>query len=124
MYFVVIYYGQETQLVDRPTLNHTTKVVLTLVEPLANLGYDVYTDRFYTSPALALALAEVNTTLTGTVMRNKKDLPLAVKCIGRTRGQTNTYKKGNMVVTIWTDKRTLVSLSTKHSNRMVEVPSR
>ena len=53
MYNVTIYYGKETELITRPGLNHTTKVVLTLMDPLCDLGYDLYTDRFYTSPEFA-----------------------------------------------------------------------
>ena len=33
MYNVTIYYGKETELITRPGLNHTTKVVLTLMDP-------------------------------------------------------------------------------------------
>ena len=72
LYSVVIYYGSETELINRLNLNHTTKVVLTLMEPIANMGYDLYTDRFYTSPTLALELAAIKTTLTGTAMGNRK----------------------------------------------------
>ena len=70
MYSIVLYYGRETELINRRELNHTTKVVLTLMQPLAHRGYNLYTDRFYTSPALALELADINTTLTGTSMTN------------------------------------------------------
>ena len=68
LYSVILYYGRETQLIDRTDLNHTTRVVLTLMEPLANRGYDLYTDRFYSSPTLALELAAIHTTFTGVVM--------------------------------------------------------
>ena len=125
LYSVVIYYGRETELIDRPDLNHTTRVVLTLMEPIANMGYDLYTDRFYTSPTLALELASINTTLTGTAMANRKDMPQAVKQKKkRKRGEVNTYQKRNMVVTEWTDKRTIITLTTKHSNKMIDIPSR
>ena len=75
----IIYYGRETHLITSG-LNHTTNVVLTLMDPLKNRGYDLYTDRFYTSPQLATELLHIGTTLTGTVMVNKRDLPAAVKC--------------------------------------------
>ena len=78
MYNLVIYYGKETQLLTT-VLNHTTDKVLTLVHPLAGLGHDLYTDCFYTSPALASELLQLNTTLTGTVMCNRKDMPAAAK---------------------------------------------
>ena len=58
---VLVYYGRETELINMPELNHTTKVVLTLIELIANMGYDLYTDRIYTSPTLALELAAINT---------------------------------------------------------------
>ena len=126
MYNMVIYYGKETQLITVPGLNHTTNVVLTLISPLANMGYDLYTDRFYTSPQLATELLRVGTTLTGTVMVNKKNMPAATKSSGRKprKGDVSTYQRGPIVVMQWTDKRTLTTLSTKHSNTMVSIPSR
>ena len=41
MYNLIIYYGKETELITRAGLNHTTNVVLTLMNPLANMGYDL-----------------------------------------------------------------------------------
>ena len=41
MYNLVIYYGKETQLMTKQGLNHTTNVVLTLMEPLKGLGHDL-----------------------------------------------------------------------------------
>ena len=126
MYNMLIYYGRETQLLTSPALNHTTNIVLTLMNPLQNMGYDLYTDRFYTSPQLATELLSIGTTLTGTVMVNKRDLPAAVKYTRPKpkNGDVTTYRKGSMVVMQWTDKRTLVTLSTKHSNSMVSMQSR
>ena len=71
---VCIYYGKETQLIDSP-LPHTVKVVLTLVEPFHNQGYDLYLDHFYSSPILAMQLSKVGITVTGTVQANRIGLP-------------------------------------------------
>ena len=71
---VRIYYGKETQLIDCP-LPHTVKVVMTLVEPYHDKGYDLYLDRFYGSPLLATELGKVGITVTGTVQSNRKGLP-------------------------------------------------
>ncbi len=79
MHNLVIYYGKETQLLTQPGLNHTTNVVCTLMDPLKNLGYDLYTDRFYTSPMLTTELLDMSTTFTGTVMCNRKNMPAATK---------------------------------------------
>ena len=124
MYNLLIYYGKETQLMARAGLNHTTNVVLTLMRPLANHGYDLYTDRFYTSPVLADELLQIGTTLTGTVMCNRKNMPAAVKVNKQKRGDVATFHKGQTVVVQWTDKRTLTILTTKHKNTMVSIPSK
>ena len=124
MYNLVIYYGKETQLITRAGLNHTTNVVLTLMDPLTDLGHDLYTDRFYTSPMLAEELLHRGTTLTGTVMCNRKNMPAATKTNKQKKGDVATYRKGVMVVVQWTDKRTITTLSSKHSNSMVSIPSK
>ena len=124
MYNLLVYYGKETQLLTKPGLNHTTNVVLTFVHPLRDLGYDLYTDRFYTSPMLASELLHIHTSLTGTVMCNRKNMPHAAKSKKQNRGDVDTYCNGSMVVIQWTDKRTLTTLTTKHTNTMVSIPSK
>jgi len=125
MYNLLIYYGKETLLTSVPGRNHTTKVIMTLMEPLANMGYDLYTDRFYTSPQVATDLLQIQTTITGTVMTNKRNMPAAVKQKRKqNRGDVATYRHGPQIVMQWTDKRTLTTLSTKYTNKMVSVPSR
>lgn len=124
MYNLVIYYGKETQLVVKQGLNHTTNVVLTLMEPLKNLGYDLYTDRFYTSPILASELLKIGTTLTGTVMCNRKNMPAACSSRKQKRGDVDTYRKGPLVVVQWTDKRTMTTLTSKHTNAMISIPAK
>lgn len=59
-----IYYGRDTSLV-RPDLPHTTRVVLTLSDGLEHKGYDLYIDRFYSSPLLATELSNLGITVTG-----------------------------------------------------------
>ena len=124
MYNIIIYYGKETQLTTKPGMNHTTNVVLTLMDPLKDLGYDLFTDRFYTSPMLANELLLIGTTLTGTVMTNRKNMPAATQHKKQKKGDVDTYCKGQMVVVQWTDKRTLTVLTTKHKNTMVSIPAK
>ena len=124
MYSTLIYYGKETLLLTRPGLNHTTIVVLSLTDPMANLGYDLYLDRFYSSPELAAELLKINTTVISTVMSSRKQMPPAVKGGKQKKGEHDTYKKGSMIVVRWTDKRTILMLTTKHTNEMVDVQSR
>ena len=125
MHNLILYYGKQTELIDRPDLSHTVKVVLTIVEYLKNKGYDLYTDRFYTSPILADTMAAIGFTLTGTVMSNRKGLPKSVKTKTKDRkGTIKSYQNGKQMVLSWTDKRRVLMLSTKYPNTIVDVPSR
>ena len=87
--------------------------------PLANKGYDLYTDRYYTSPQLARTLLEISTTISGTVMVNKRGMPAATKekskkkrersahtrmdhlllCSGQTKGHLPLFRLS--MATIW-----------------------
>lgn len=78
MYIYLINYGRETELIGT-RYNQTTNVVLTLINPLVGLGCDFYTLWFYTSPLKAFELLKLNTTLTGTVMCNGKEMAAAKK---------------------------------------------
>ena len=124
MYNLVIYYGKETLLSVIPGKNHTTNVVMTLMEPLSNMGYNLYVDHFYTSPELATELLRIGTTITGTVISNRRNMPAKVRETQQKRGDVAAYRHGPQVVVQWTDKRTLITLSTKYTNAMVSVPSR
>lgn len=53
LYNLAIYYGRDTDLI-RPDLPHTDRAVLTLTEGLQHEGHDLYVDRFYSSPLLAV----------------------------------------------------------------------
>ena len=90
------------------------------MDPLCDLGYDLYTDRFYTSPQLAEELLQIGTTFTGTAMSNRKNMPVALKSRKQKKGEVDTYCKGSMAVVQWT----LIMLTTKHTNQMVSIPSK
>ena len=88
------------------------------------MGYDLYVDRFYTSPELATELLRIGSTITGTVMSNRRNMPAKVRETRQKRGDVAAYRGGPQVVVQWTDKRTLITPSTKYTNAMVSVPSR
>ena len=121
---VRIYYGKETQLIDGP-LPHTAKVVMSLVEPFHHQGYDLYIDRFYSSPLLATELVKVGVTVTGTVQSNRRGLPKDITAKRKEpRGTVRAARSGDMLVLSWVDKRKVLMLSTKHSIAVVQVRSR
>ena len=57
----------------------THAVVLRLTEHLANSGRIIYTDNFYTSPALTESLRERGFHLVGTVRSNRRGFPQELK---------------------------------------------
>ena len=122
---VCVYYGKETQLIDSDH-PHTVRVVQTLVEPFHNKGYDLYVDRFYSSPLLATELSKVGVTVTGTVQSNRRGLPkdITTKRKKEPRGMVRAARSGDMIVLSWQDKRKVLMLSTKHDASTVQIRTR
>lgn len=52
-----------------------THVVMSLMEPLFNKGYNLTVDNFFTSKRLAELLLTKRTTITGTIRANRRELP-------------------------------------------------
>ena len=101
-----IYYGRETELINREDLGQTPRVVL---EQLHHKGYDLYVDRYYTSPMLAAELAKVGITVTGTLQTNRKGVPTAVKqgckqSVGTVCAFQSQDGSGDILVLTWMDK--------------------
>ena len=122
-----IYYGPETVLGDFPSLGQTGRVVCTLAEPFSNSGYDLYIDRFYSSPSVATQLTSMGITVTGTVQSNRKGLPEGIqKKTGK--GTVEAFRSddgnGDQLFLTWMDKRMILMLSTKHSNGMENISTR
>lgn len=78
------YYGNETtEALVRPDLNFTCRIVLELCQQLQSKtqakGYHLFTDRFYTSFHLAEELLNMGIHLTGTIQKNRQELPAEAK---------------------------------------------
>ena len=124
VYRLRIYFGKQTELIQIPSLSHSTRVVLTLVEPLHRLGYHVITDRFYSSPELAMELEQRGLAFTGTVQVNRRGMPLAVKSTldrQMQRGEVKAYRAGKPLVVQWKDKRIITVLTTSGSCNVIDV---
>lgn len=104
VYCYIVYYGQTTTdsliLTEQP---FTSRIVLHLTDLLLKSangsGYHLFTDRFYTSPHLAIALYDWNTHITGTVPEQLKKPKLGqyeVKAF---------QKRGKMMALSFFDKR-------------------
>ena len=61
------------------TLSQPARIVLHLLEPYLGKGHTVFTDHYYTSLPLAMTLGECNTSFIGTAIKNRVDLPDAIR---------------------------------------------
>ena len=106
MHNLHLYYRKDTHLIDNPEASYIVKVVTTLTDHLRDKGYNVYTDRFYTSPLLADALEQMGITITGTVLSNKQGLPVEIKTKQKmSKGTTESYRCAYMMALAWQDKK-------------------
>lgn len=117
----VVYYGQTTTdgliLPEQP---FTSRIVLHLTDMLLKSvhgsGYHLFTDRFYTSPHLAMELHGLNTHITGTVLTNRKDFPGQLKKPKLDQYEVKAFqKRGKMMALSFFDKRIVSMISTYHN---------
>ncbi|KAL3062048.1 hypothetical protein OYC64_010047 [Pagothenia borchgrevinki] len=92
-------------------------VVLRLVEPFVGKGRNVTTDNFFTSLPLAKALLSKNTSLVGTIKRNKRELPPSVQVTAELFS-TTVLKSEKVVLSVYQCKprRNVTILSTQHQH--------
>lgn len=94
-----------------------TRVVLDLMSGLENYGMSLYTDNYYTSPELYLALYRRGINACGTVQVNRKYFPkdLVHKSTRNVqRGFYDYRSNGPVLAAVWFDKRFIHFLSTLH----------
>ena len=74
---VLPYMGWETLNTSTTSseLPQPARVVMHLAEPYLDKGRHLFTDRYYSSIPLAKALENRNTSITGTIVKNRIDLP-------------------------------------------------
>ena len=110
-----IYAGRRTAATERGL---TFDVVDSLMQPLLNQGYNLFTDNFYSSPDLFAYLFENGTLACGTVRENRRGYPkLAGNGFVRAdpRGHTKWLRNGHLLFVKWRDTRDVNVLSTIHS---------
>ena len=78
----LVYTGGDTLDSSSPeyaNLPQPARIVLHLLEPCLGKGHRIFTDRYYTSIPLAIALGDKSTSFTGTAIKNRIDLPDAIR---------------------------------------------
>lgn len=105
-----VFCGQSNVVVD---------VTKNLLGSLLGKGHTLYTDRYYTSPTLAIDLEKEQTAIVGTVMKNRKGMPSALKQPNLRKGEHMFRRQGNLLALCWKDKRDVYMLSTRHCASMI-----
>ena len=134
-----VYTGKERGADPQKGLGY--RVVHNLTRPLVGKNHHVFVDNFFSSIPLAENLLQDKIYVCGTVRANRQGIPreLAPKTQGvkgLRQGESLFLRKGNVVVTVWKDKKPVYFLSTQSNpvgddrvNRrqrdgsIVEVPS-
>ncbi len=93
-----------------------SSVVKTLTHTLRNTYRHVYFDNFFSSVNLLLDLLRAGLHGCGTLRSNRKGFPRALQQPAKKgfkeRGNSKTYQKGNLTVTVWQDNRPVVVIAT------------
>ena len=95
------------------------RVVLHLVDPYLDQGRHVFTDRYCSSIPVAQALQARTTSFTGTVNKNRTDLPDEIRgrfCLGD--GEVMAFRTDHLLALTWrAEKKTkpVIMLSTNSS---------
>ncbi len=103
------YLGKDDQRPGNITLSEY--VVLRLIEPFENKGIHVTTDNFFTTLKLSEMLMAKKTSLTGTMKRNRREIPEFVKKIKMPLYNTLLLKHDDTTLTVYQGK--------KHKNVLV-----
>lgn len=126
----LLYTGTETMDVanqEHSTLPQPARVVMHLMEPYLHKHHHLFTDRYYTSVPLAKALQQNGTAFTGTVNRDRVDIPDPIRA-GTTpqEGEVLSFRNDRMMALTWRAKKKkapVIVLSTECSAQMVAVHS-
>ena len=116
----------DTVAQDAGITTHTVLDTLHKADCLGQ-GYHVYMDNYYNSPELCQELLAKKTLVCGTLKPNRSGLPKEItrniKKMNRkvNRGKCLWRRKNEMLCLLWMDKRTVLTISTIHSAKMVNV---
>ena len=113
-----IYTGREN---NQPEQGLAHKTVIELMESYFGQGYFLYTDNFYSSPALYTDLRDnYSCCAVGTCQTNRKDFPADLKDAKAfdkkaKRSDMRFHRTAsNVLCQQWKDKRTVTAISTRH----------
>ncbi|XP_020297799.1 piggyBac transposable element-derived protein 4-like, partial [Pseudomyrmex gracilis] len=115
---ILPYYGSfTTEKLLRPDRPISTRIVLQLYHNLLQsnpgaVGYHIFNNRYFTSIPLADALLELKCHLTGTIQTNRKFIPDEIKNPKIAKNEMVAYRRKDLLLLAWRDKRIVTMLST------------
>jgi hypothetical protein len=111
------YTGKDDERVD----SLGTHVVMSLMQPYFNRGYNVTTDNFFTSRDLAETLLQKRTSLVGTVRMNRRELPPSLS-VALKLHESVFYSSESLNVVRYQTKqhKSVVVLSTLHKGAVCQ----
>ena len=118
MYYYQCLIGKDDSL-DTSSIGVTHAIVLKLLEGLEDRGHHVYTDNYYSSPALFGDLRRLGFGACGTVRLNRQGLPKEVKATLKKGETVSKQMDSSMLALKWMDKRAVTMLSTIHDDSFV-----
>ncbi|GBL86956.1 PiggyBac transposable element-derived protein 4 [Araneus ventricosus] len=103
------------------TDNSIDSLMLCLCENYLGKGHTIFIHRFYSSPTLFDILWSEKTLAAGTVMKNKKELPVAIKSTTLKKDDIIFRRREHLLAIKWKDSRDVYILSTKHKATRTDV---
>ena len=124
----LVYTGAETLAEANAgfeSLPQPDRVVTHLMRHYLDRNHHLYTDRYYSSVPLTQTLASHNTSFTGTITKNRTDLPDEIrdKSFSFNEGERLAFRSGKLMVTGWRakgKKKSLVMISSSSSAKWLK----
>ena len=93
-------------------VEHGERVVLQLSQHIEDHNYQVFCDNFFTTCEVLEQLLDSGIYACGTTRPMQPEFPNDLRGLKLHRGEFAFHQKGNVVATVWKDKRGVVMLST------------
>lgn len=116
----IIYSGMPEDADKNDVHGLAGNVVKKLVDRYYGRNHILYTDNFYTAPALAKFLLSQKTHMVGTVKRKRKNYPHYHGRLAKGVVEKKMDTDQSMLAFRWMDNREVLFLSTVHEGRMVD----
>jgi hypothetical protein len=119
-----VYLGRQPEAANATrNTNRVCNLVKRLVNPWINTGRTITTDNYFTSAELAEYLLGVQTTLVGTIRRNKKEIPQELQSNPHRPEQSSIFcfdRQLTLVSYVPKKRHAVILLSSLHHNKAID----